>query len=119
MDFDLKKPCPHCPFRNDIKPYLSRDRVEELQSALESGRTFTCHKTTVAGDEDEMVDGPNAQHCAGALILMEKDTDGDPGCMAIQLARIAGRFGLFDPKKLDMDSPVFDSWNDMIEAQER
>lgn len=115
MKYELTKPCPHCPFRSDIKPYLTPDRVEEIMESLERS-TFTCHLTTVS-DEDgddcgEMRDGPNAQHCAGALILQKKEGESS------QMTRIAGRLGMFDPRRLEMDSPVFDSWSDMISAQD-
>ena len=114
MNYDLKSPCPHCPFRNDINPYLTAERVEEIRESLDRG-TFTCHETTVEVDCDdgggEMKDGPNAQHCAGALILMEKCGESS------QMTRIAERLGMYNHKKLNMDSPVFDCWEDMVDCQ--
>jgi len=115
MKYDLRKPCPHCPFRNDIKPYLTPERVEEIQDGLYRG-TFACHDTTVCsdnGDDDgEMVETKDSQHCAGALILKEKLGESS------QMMRIAERLGLYDHRKLDMTSPVYDCFEDMIDAQE-
>ena len=113
MKFDMTSPCPQCPFRNDIRPYLRADGAEEIANALESGSTFTCHKTTVPDpDSDgEMMDGPNAQHCAGALILLEKLEAPN------QMMRWMERIGFYDRRKLDMDAPVFDDFDEFIEAQ--
>lgn len=113
--YTLTTPCKHCPFRHDIEPYLNPERVEEIEQALVRS-DFPCHKTTVAGEEDEegntpMLDGTNARHCAGALILMEKE--GRPS----QMMRIAERIGMYDRTKLNMDAPVFDSFEEMIDAQ--
>jgi hypothetical protein len=73
--WSMTTPCNNCPFRNDKPPFgLRPGRVREIAVALER-TTFTCHKTTVHNDDDDdpgMIDGPNARHCAGALILMEK-----------------------------------------------
>ena len=77
MDYDQTTPCSNCPFRNDGRGvYLSPDRVDEIEAALERG-PFPCHKTIdydQADDDiytDDLVDlsGPaftNASHCAGA-----------------------------------------------------
>ena len=75
--------------------------------------TFTCHETTVPdeSDEGEMKDGPNAQHCGGALIILEKLERPN------QMMRIAERLGFYDRRKLDMHAPVFDSIEDFIDAQ--
>jgi hypothetical protein len=58
-------------------------------------------------------DGRNTedtQHCAGALILMEKlETPTNS-------IRVAERLGMYDRRELDMDSPVFDSWEEMEDA---
>ena len=112
MNFKLKKPCKDCPFRTDIQAFLRPDRAEEIFLAItEQQATFTCHKTTVESEDGEMVDGPNAEHCAGALILLEKLDQPN------QMMRIAERIGLYDRRELEMESPVFDSGDDFIEAQ--
>lgn len=111
MHFNMVRPCPQCPFRHDIPGYLTEDRVWEITDAILSGATFTCHKTTVCDeDEDgecEMVDGPNAEHCAGALIFLEKNEAPN------QMMRWMERIGCYDRRKLDMASPVFDDADEM------
>lgn len=113
MKFDLRRPCAECPFRNDRPGYLTEERAEEIADAVTSSRgsTFTCHKTTIPdpASDGEMMDGPNAQHCAGALILAEK------GGTVGQMVRIAERLGLYDASKLDMDAPIFEDAEEMIE----
>jgi hypothetical protein len=116
MHFDLKKPCDNCPFRSDIRPYLTKARVQQIVIALERA-TFACHKTTVdSEDEDgcsERVVTDDSQHCAGALIMLERTrTCSRPAAMAEVL-------GLYDPTELHIDSPVYDTFEAMIEAQER
>jgi len=125
LKFDLRRPCGNCPFRHDIRPFLTVARATEIVEALAparpgGGQTFTCHKTTVNADDDDedgggrRVDGPNAQHCAGALIMLEKAEL----LMDNQMLRIAMRLGLFDPTILDLNSPVFGDPEDFIDAQE-
>lgn len=114
LKMTMRRPCAKCPFRCDIEPYLRPGRVRELRSQLlvRGEAYFTCHETTVQSeDEDgEMVDGPNAQHCAGALILLEKSN------APTQLMRIFERLGSYDRSKLEMDSPVFDTFGQMERA---
>ena len=89
--------------------------MEEIIDALMRDATFTCHETTVGSEDDdsEMVDGPNAQHCAGALIFLEHQDAPN------QLMRIAERLGSYDRTKLDMDAPVPDCEYELIEHHER
>lgn len=110
--YSLKTPCPNCPFRTDVKPYLSPERVDEIRIGLERGE-FPCHKTLDYDTEDgeESVETEKTAHCAGALILLEKE--GTPS----QMMRICERLGMYDRRKLDMDAPVFDSWDEMAAAQ--
>jgi len=122
MDYDKYEPCSDCPFRCDIKAYLTYDRVQDLEDSLERG-SFPYHKTLdyntleKAGHEegdllpDEVE--KKAKHCAGALILMEKEE------RPSQMMRICERIGLYDRRKLDMDAPIYDSFADMADAQDR
>jgi len=70
-----KKPCKHCPFRNDVKPYLHPDRAYEIACAASNQySSFACHKTTVndeefGGDGSEMVATEESLECAGFLTL--------------------------------------------------
>jgi hypothetical protein len=105
MKYTLTKPCENCPFRSDIKPYIRPERVEEI-----FGVPFSCHKTTT--EKGRGNEHPEAQHCAGSLILHERMEQPH------QMMRIAERIGIYDRTKLDMESPVYDSIDDMIEAHE-
>lgn len=103
-------PCDHCPFRSDIPAYLNYDRVREIEESLVRAE-FPCHETTVFDDEGECVHSDKEVHCAGALILLEKLN------RPSQMMRIAERLWFYDYKKLDMDAPVFGSFDDMADAQ--
>ena len=105
MNYNLTKPCANCPFRTDIKPYLNASRVPDLE-----GVAFSCHKTTTCRDVGNS--DPKAEHCAGSLILHEKLEQPH------QMMRIAERLGYYDHTKLDMDAPVFDSFEEMADAME-
>ena len=115
--YRLRKPCAHCPFRNDIKPYLRPGRVSEIAGNLLAGGSFVCHETTVPTDTDdtEMTPGPKAQACAGSLIITERTT-GDPG----QLARIAERLGLRDDRidAADPAHPVYPDLTSWVRAHD-
>jgi hypothetical protein len=108
MKYELKRPCPKCPCRTDIKPYLRPGRVAEL-----GGGEFACHCTTApSADGEEMVETKDSQHCAGMLIMLEKMEQPH------QMMRICERIGLYDPSQLDMDAPVYDSLDELVEACE-
>lgn len=109
MKFDLKSPCSNCPFRKDINPYLNKARVRDLEKSLISKQeSFVCHKTShklgAPKDKDE-------NHCAGALIVMEKENKPN------QMMRIAERLGLYNRHELKNKELVFDSFKEMIKAQ--
>lgn len=113
MKYTMTKPCDNCPFRRDIHFRLHPERARQIASALlREDKTFTCHKTTVPDDDGGMRDGPNAQHCAGALIFLEHN--GRPN----RMPRIAAALGLYDHRKLDMSAPVVRSMPEFI-AQQR
>lgn len=69
----IKKPCKHCPFRNDITPYLHPDRAAEIAyAALNPYNSFPCHKTTEYDEESEdgeMLITEDSKECAGFLTL--------------------------------------------------
>lgn len=115
---DLVRPCAKCPFRTDVPFYLGAARRKEIADALSWGETFHCHETvhydeqhwdygaedglghyTASGDE---------QHCAGALIVLHKIKRPN------QVMQIAQRLALWEPEKLDMDSPVFNDLEEFI-----
>jgi hypothetical protein len=107
MLYNLSSPCGNCPFRSDKRFNLRAGRmVEILRATILGNSTFTCHKTAARDDEDgEHVPHENEQHCAGVLILAKKSG----ALMDNVLWRLAVRFGGFDPGKLKMDAPIYDS----------
>ena len=118
--YRLTKPCATCPFRTDVRPYLRPDRVDEMEADLERGE-FSCHKTVRYDSMREDDDGEpdfrtrdrrGEAHCAGALILLEKLE------RPSQMMRIAERLRMYDARRLDMDAPVFDTFDEMREAME-
>jgi hypothetical protein len=68
-----KKPCKHCPFRSDVKPFLHPERAEELAYHTQNPyNSFPCHKTTEYDEESEdgdMMVTEQSKECAGFLTL--------------------------------------------------
>jgi hypothetical protein len=111
MDFALRKPCNKCPFRTDVQPYLRTQRVVSiLRSITEGDASFACHRTTAYDDDGEPIPGKKEQHCAGALILLEKIKQPN------QLMRIGVRLNFYKPAKLRMDALVYDTPIAMVDA---
>jgi hypothetical protein len=110
--YGMTTPCAACPFRSDIRPFLRVARVREIERALVRSE-FPCHKTTQHDDEGEYVPTGQEVHCAGALILLEKE--GRPS----QMMRIAERLGMYDARRLDMQAPVYESFDAMVRAAKR
>lgn len=101
MKFNLRKPCAHCPFRTDIKGYLTAGRAREIAlGLLLHQHPFSCHEHNDFDEDGDTIEGPKAQHCAGALIFLEAQERPN------QLMRIAERLGFYDRSKLDMEAPV-------------
>jgi hypothetical protein len=71
-DYFCKKPCKHCPYRKDVRPFLTAERGEELAyHAQNPYNSFPCHKTTEYDDElDDTIATENSKECAGFLTLM-------------------------------------------------
>lgn len=114
MRFDLARPCDNCPFRTDRDAFLSKERAAEIADALlpypGKDQTFACHKTLGYDEEaEETTVRPKSQHCAGAMIVLEKM--GKPN----QMMQISERLHFRDPAKLDMSSPVFDTMGDFVD----
>lgn len=115
MKYDLTTPCKDCPFRSDIEPFVSAARAREI---LDGGAEFACHKTVKYGDEvneegEEIADTSKSQHCAGVLIILEKEEQPH------QMMRICERLGMYDARKLDMDAPVYETIEDAVHAHRR
>lgn len=107
MNYNLTSPCDLCPFRNDSgRLYVDPEVLEGM-----AGGEFCCHKTgEVVEDEEggsEFRPTEKSQHCAGALIFLEKI--GQPH----QMMRICERIGMYDARKLNMNAPVFSSFDEV------
>ncbi len=116
--FSGVRPCAHCPFRNDIRPYLTVGRVVEITSSLLQDGSFPCHETTVDVEDEETGEGrriatADSLQCAGAMIILEKIEQPN------QIMRIMERIGAYDRTKMDMDAPVYDDFDEMIAATVR
>ena len=75
----IKKPCKHCPYRHDVKPFLHPERGEELAyTATNPYNSFPCHKTTSHDDDGETVGQAQWQQCAGFLTLMHNELGETP-----------------------------------------
>lgn len=99
MRFDMKTPCQQCPFvkGSTTNRTLRKGRLEDIMKDVRNGCTFTCHKTLDQEKRDQ-------QHCAGALIFIEKEIPDHP------MIQIAERLGIYDRTGLNMDA-------DIVEAQ--
>lgn len=107
----MTRPCKDCPFRSDRLFILSKLHVARILRSLDRS-SFPCHNTVEYDDySGEAIVGQDTQHCAGAAILQEKV--GRPS----QMLRIAERLGVYDRTKLDLASPVYESFEAMIAAQ--
>lgn len=98
MKFDLKKPCVDCPFvpGSSTNTTLSEGRIEGIVYDIShNDMSFTCHKTLD-------LPSPDQQHCAGAMIYLEKQNNPN------QVMRIAERFGVYDRTKLKMKTKIIE-----------
>lgn len=75
-----KKPCKHCPFRNDITPFLHPDKASELAYlATNPYSDFYCHKTLEYVENEYSEDGEDLTYtnksliCAGHLTLRAQE----------------------------------------------
>lgn len=107
--FAAVRPCKHCPFRNDITPYLRPERAHDIADSLQRGDDFPCHATVEYADSQQG-DASNAARCAGAMIICEKQDQ------PTQAMRIGERLGLYDRQALDMNAPVYDTFTDWVDA---
>lgn len=121
MKFGLIRPCPSCPYRTDIRPFLTRSGAREIASAILAGKVFVCHQTTSDDgyDEDDEYTHTGEEHaCAGALLVLERmgvlDRMGVGTHDALQLAE---RLGLFARDRLDRSVPVYDALDEWEAAQ--
>lgn len=114
MRFTKRAPCANCPFRRDVRFFLTKERAEEITNCLKNDGHFACHKTVdYSGDGDGLIT-EDSVFCAGALIMLEKEGIRQNNAFI----RIAMAVGLFNPKRLKMNSPVYNSCHEFISAME-
>lgn len=73
-------------------------------------RLFACHKTVSYPDEEDHGPWPEESQCAGAAIMSIKSNQSH------WLLRLAAGEGLFDPARLNMSSPVYESQEALLQA---
>lgn len=144
--FAVVRPCAHCPFRTDVRPYLRPERARDIAGALLAGEDFPCHATIdysgsadsasnadASGCEPEKLPGTDDSGCeteAEYEYTAEPDTSNAARCAGAmilcekhdaptQAMRIGERLGLYDRRALAMTAPVFDTFEQWIAAQPR
>lgn len=105
MLFNVHTPCSSCPFRKNVKPFLTEKRAKEIaNNIINEGKTFTCHKTL----SKRII---NRSHCAGAIELIKKE---DQPHFALAMAR---SLGIYKEENYKSPELVYDSAEDFIKAQ--
>lgn len=117
MKYTMTSPCAECPFRRDRAGFLTRPRAQAIADGLlapgETCTPFPCHKTIDYGLNTDGCQTANTQHCAGALILLEKI--GQPH-LAMILGRQLGEY----PGRPDVGNPyVFHKMKEFVEHHAR
>lgn len=113
------RPCDNCPFREDVVGFLAPQRVYDIaDSLLRRDMVFPCHKTVDYEqiDDDEDIHPLTGQEllCAGSLRLLEAN---DP--FRNRAYRMAVMLGLYQPDRLDRETPCFESVEAMAEHMRR
>lgn len=101
----MKVPCKHCPFRSDVRPFLTPQRAEEIAyAACNPYSDFHCHKTTEP-DEDENGDGD---------MVVTADSKICVGFLAMQI----NEAGVDCPDGFEIPENVYADSSEMVEAYE-
>lgn len=107
MLFEIKKPCALCPFRRDVRPFLSR-RAASIASELRNDHNwFACHETTGV-KSGKRVRLENQSHCMGAAIVLWRSH------LTNVPIRLALWLKLLDESVLNQPAPVFDSLEEFV-----
>jgi hypothetical protein len=68
MQFKVKIPCAECPFRKNIRPFLTAGRAAQIAGDLsDDHHWFACHHTTGPAIKTE-----NQSQCAGSMGVLWK-----------------------------------------------
>jgi hypothetical protein len=104
----MKKPCDSCPFRRDVKPFLTNGRAEELAYHTENPyNTFPCHKTTEYDDDDD-----DDAYSGGGRMITQR-TKECAGFLSMQVNNSGLEVEGFEPSNL-----VYEDSYDMIMSYE-
>lgn len=110
----MLSPCPKCPFRTDIAPFITAARASQITHDVLAGASFHCHRTVTHDDDGEYVSGNRERLCAGAVILARKAGR----LYHNQMVRIAERLGSnFDDVK--EGAPIYATAAAMVTAHKR
>jgi hypothetical protein len=111
MKFSLKKPCPNCPFRRDRPPPIMNARVADIVRAVfNEDAVFICHQTNRFDEAGDLADSDDVQFCAGVMIMLARQGRSHA---VLDEARAGGAY---DPTRLDLAAPVFESPDEMLAA---
>ncbi len=88
-EWRVTKMCGNCPFKDDGKAiHLRAGRVDDIKKQLESGESFSCHKTVYNLDVDmNPTEEQPLKMCAGAYEYLKKINKPN------QIMQVAERFG--------------------------
>lgn len=103
MKYTMTTPCNKCPFLKKFSHGYALKRLKQF-----AGGEFPCHQTADEVDDDsdddyaatEFLANEDSQHCAGALIFLEKRESPH------QIMRICERLGAYDRTQLNMKAKV-------------
>ena len=119
-EYDLKRPCLHCPFRTDDTAirFASINRALDIwASAYFHG--FPCHNAADYVEEDPTSGiqsgyymGEDSQHCGGSIIMLLKLYRGSPWPGIGDDQRRADWLAA----RVDMNAPVFDDLDEFLRA---
>jgi hypothetical protein len=100
----MKKTCGKCPYRKDVKPFLTPQRGEELAlHALRRYGSFSCHRTT----EDDIDNEGNS---------IKKETDKSKECAGYLTLKIAELGSEFIPEGFVPSETVYEDVMQMIDS---
>jgi hypothetical protein len=108
MQFKIKHPCEHCPFRRDRVAFITTGRARGLAQILRDDmRWFACHETT-GMKTGKRIHPRDQSHCIGAAIVLYRS-----GLINVA-TRLALCFKLLSVDVLKADAPVFDSLDQFV-----
>ncbi len=125
LHFDLKEPCPTCPFRKDVPyDYEYQAMLENVMKMANHGHGHTCHYTDARADlPDNAVSGQNTerkQHCAGSLIMLLRQNIAPMMMTMKDIQEARQRLDINDPNIFSLPEFVlsglenfFDDYNDV------